>query len=166
MPRHEQRGDRVPKIPERGSYQLSVPPVGKKECVGGGVGCACVCVSDVQCYGKYGEACFTDLERKSHVRGVCPTILFPVEPGRRLARMARVERDKVVGRRQPGILELRGEPGRVEELGVEEEDGRLGGVKAAHGAGRGVGDVPKRGVVVVRVREIDVWHGYSVRWGP
>lgn len=41
---------------------------------------------------------------------------------------------------------------------MEEEEGRLGGIEAAHGARRRVGDVPKRGVVVVRVREVDVWH--------
>ena len=106
----------------------------------------------------------TDLERKRHVRGVRPTILFRVEPGRGLTGMTRVERDKIVTRREARVLELRGEPGRVEELRVEEEDGRFCAIEAAHGACRRIGDVPKRGVVVVRVREVDVWHlpGLSV----
>ena len=38
----------------------------------------------------------TDLERKRHVRGVRPTILFPIEPGQCLPGVAGVERDKVV----------------------------------------------------------------------
>lgn len=101
---------------------------------------------------------FTDLERKCYVRGIRPTVLLPVQPGRRLARMARVEGDEVVRRRQAGVLELCREPGRVEELRVEEEDGRFGWIEAAYGARRRIGDIPKRGVVVVCVREVDVWH--------
>ena len=72
--------------------------------------------------------------------------------------MTRVERDKIVSRREARVLELCGEPGRVEELRVEEEDGRFGAIEAAHGARRRIGDVPERGVVVVRVREVDVGH--------
>jgi len=72
--------------------------------------------------------------------------------------MARVEGDKVVRRREAWVLELCGEPGRVEELRVKEEDGRFGRIEAPHGSRRRIGDIPKRGVVVVCVREIDVWH--------
>ena len=72
--------------------------------------------------------------------------------------MARVEGDQVVRCREAWVLELRGEPGRVEELRVKKEDGRFGRIEAAHGACRRIGDVPKRGVVVVCVREVDVWH--------
>src|SRR6266581_350760 len=98
---------------------------------------------------------FTNLERECYVRCIRPTILLPVQPGRRLARMARVEGDKVVRRREAWVLELCGEPGRVEKLRVKEEDGRIGRIEAAHGSRRRIGDIPKRGVVVVCVREID-----------
>lgn len=100
----------------------------------------------------------TDLERKRHVRGVRPTILFPVQPGHRLARVAGVERDQVVVSGKPGVLELRGEPGRVEKLGVEQEDGGPGGIEAADGARCGIGGVPEGDVVVVGVGEVDVRH--------
>lgn len=104
----------------------------------------------------------TDLERKRHVRGVRPTILSPIEPGHRLAGVAGVERDKVVVSRKPGVLELRGEPGRVEKLGVEQEDGWLGRIEAAHGARCGIGGVPEGDVVVVGAGEVDVRHFDSV----
>jgi|SRR5712675_963128 len=75
-----------------------------------------------------------------------------------MTRMASVERDKVVAPRQTRVLELRGEPSRVEKRRMEQEDGRLGGIKRADGTCCGIGDVPKRGIVVVRVREVDIRH--------
>lgn len=104
----------------------------------------------------------TDLKRKCYVRGIRPTILLPVQPGRRLARMARVEGDEVVRCREAWVLELCGEPGRVEELGMKKEDGRFGRIEAAHRACRRIGDIPKRGVVVMRVRQVDIWHVFCL----
>lgn len=113
-----------------------------------------------------GEGGGTDLEGKRQICGVCPAILLPIESRRRLASMARIQRDEVVAFREAGILKLRGEPGRVKKLRMEEEDGRLCGIEAANGAGRGIGDVPKRSVVVVRVWKVDVRHICLSVWPP
>jgi hypothetical protein len=43
-------------------------------------------------------------------------------------------------------------------LRVEKEDGWLGRIEAAHSAGCGICDVPKRGVVIMGVGEVDERH--------
>jgi hypothetical protein len=53
---------------------------------------------------------------------------------------------------------LRGKPGRVEKLRVKEEDCWLGRIETAHSARCGICDVPKGGVVIVGVGEVDEGH--------
>jgi hypothetical protein len=62
---------------------------------------------------------------------------------------------------------LCGKPGRVEKLRVEKEDGRFGRIEAAYGARCGICDVPKGGVIIVGVGEVDEGHfiGESTRDG-
>ena len=56
-------------------------------------------------------------ERK--VRGIRPRVLFPVRPRERPASSALVKRDKVIVLAQSGVPELRVEPCRVEEKGMQ-----------------------------------------------
>lgn len=53
---------------------------------------------------------------------------------------------------------MRGEPGRVEKLRVEKEDGSLGRIETTHSACWGICDVPKGGIVIMGVGEVDERH--------
>ena len=48
---------------------------------------------------------------------------------------------------------------------MQQDDGCLVRVEAAHGARRRIGDIPQRGVVVVRVREVHVRHCFGLSLG-
>lgn len=67
---------------------------------GEGGGCNCATRKEKNAFSS------TDLERERHVRRIRPTILLPVQPGRGLTRVARVEGDEVVRRREARVLEL------------------------------------------------------------
>ena len=53
---------------------------------------------------------------------------------------------------------MRGEPGRVEKLRVKEEDGSFGRIETTDSARWGICDVPKGGVVIMGVGEVDERH--------
>ena len=82
------------------------------------------------------------LECERQVSRICPAILRRVQARRRAACVPRIERDEVIFACQAGVLELRREPSRVKEHGVQQHDGRLGWVEAADSARGGVGGVP------------------------